>query len=211
MLKIKVKADAVDNLTDARYFAAREIEWIGFPLEGGIAPVAAKAIREWVDGVKIVGEFSFSNAYEMLEMAKLVGLDAVQAGTFTQPAELAKLAGIPVIKEVVIQRDTSEADLADHLRTCAPWCEAFLLDFEKAGISWDELQSNSPFSLSFLKITGRQFRLIYRIGLPVGQVFNFVKNLQPYGISLSGGGEEKTGFKSFEELDEILDQLEAPE
>jgi hypothetical protein len=38
----------------------------------------------------------------------------------------------------------------------------------------------------------------------------FSKNIQdfkPFGYCLSGGMEEKTGLKSFEELDEIFDKL----
>jgi len=31
--------------------------------------------------------------------------------------------------------------------------------------------------------------------------------LQPYGLSIKGGEEEKVGFKSFDEVDEIFEVL----
>jgi len=50
MLKIKVKASQITNLTDARYFAAWEVEWLGFNFDEGsahyIPPVEMKAIKE---------------------------------------------------------------------------------------------------------------------------------------------------------------------
>ena len=60
MLKTKIKANSITNLTDARYFAAWEVEWLGFNLNPGesIALQQVPAIKDWVDGVKIVGELS---------------------------------------------------------------------------------------------------------------------------------------------------------
>ena len=94
MLKIKVKAGFITNLTDARYFAAREVEWLGFPIgngDGMIAPMQVKAIAEWVDGVKIVGEFSFATPEEILALSEQVGLDAVPVGMFISQKEISEL------------------------------------------------------------------------------------------------------------------------
>ena len=45
-----LKATAVMNLTDARYFAAKEVDYLGFNLEEGtegyLDPMYMKAIRE---------------------------------------------------------------------------------------------------------------------------------------------------------------------
>ena len=100
MLKIKVKAGSITNLTDARYFAAREVEWLGFPIgsgEGLIEPAKVKAIAEWVDGVKIVGEFSFSTPAEIISLGQQIGLDAVQVGMFISQNDISELKGLTVI------------------------------------------------------------------------------------------------------------------
>ena len=61
MLKIKVKASQITNLTDARYFAAKEVEWLSFDFTEGsstyIDPMKARAMFDWVEGPCIVGEF----------------------------------------------------------------------------------------------------------------------------------------------------------
>lgn len=49
MLKTKVIASHVTNLTDARYFAARGVDYLLFDLDD-IAIDAAVEIKEWVEG-----------------------------------------------------------------------------------------------------------------------------------------------------------------
>ncbi|MBI5916646.1 MAG: N-(5'-phosphoribosyl)anthranilate isomerase [Bacteroidetes bacterium] len=215
MQKTKVKASAVMNLTDARYFAAREVEWLGFPFgggpEGAISPMVAKAIIEWVDGVKIVGEFGFPTAEELEEMNSLLHFDAVQVGMFTPLEELAKLPGITFIKEVVLEKSSSEDDLAGHFRRYAACCDYFLLDFSKAGIAWTDLQSGIPVSLVFLKQLFGKYKVFLALDFQPDEMDQVLETLKPHGLGLSGGGEEKTGFKSFDELDEIFDKLEVAE
>ena len=87
MLKIKVKASSVTNLTDARYFAAWGVDWIGFDFEEGsdrhLPVVNMRAIREWLDGVRFVGEFGAAHAPEAIaQAARDLQLDAVQLDMF---------------------------------------------------------------------------------------------------------------------------------
>jgi phosphoribosylanthranilate isomerase len=211
MLKTKVKASGISNLTDARYFAAREVEWLGFPIGAGISVEAAKSLMEWVDGVKIVGEFDLPTAAEIQEAQNILWFDAVQVGMFTPLEELAKVQGISLIKHVTMADGFSQNDLAGHFRQYAACCDTFLLDLSAAGISWHNLQNDQPFPLDFLKQLFEKYQTILAIdGLPDG-LGDLLKTLQPYGLSLKGGEEEKTGIKSFDELDDILDALEITE
>ena len=66
MLKIKVIADNILNLTDARYFAAFGVDYLVFDL-AGIAPQAIMEIKEWVEGVKILLDVKGSLTPELLE------------------------------------------------------------------------------------------------------------------------------------------------
>ncbi|MFQ5445478.1 MAG: hypothetical protein ACE5FF_00980 [Saprospiraceae bacterium] len=212
MLKFKVKANAITNLTDARYFAAREAEWLGFQLEPGadhfIEPATVKAIKEWVDGVKIVGEFGLTSAAEIVENTRLIGLDAVQAGMFTPKEELANVRDIPIIKEVIIEPDTTESGLLEHLLDYSPFCEMFLLSFQQPVVSWSDLQGGRPFSLAFLHSLCTHNRVLLNMNLSAPTLAEMLEKTQPLGLTLAGGEEEKVGYKSFEELDEIFDFLE---
>jgi len=55
MLKIKVIADNILNLTDARYFAALGVDYLAFNLDNINTPTI-REIKEWVEGVKILLE-----------------------------------------------------------------------------------------------------------------------------------------------------------
>ena len=212
MLKIKIKASAVVNLTDARYFAAREVEWLGIPLgqgtEGAVAPTAAKAFIEWVDGVKIVGEFGFSDAAEIREMHEYLWFDAVQVGMFTPLEELVKLEGLAIVKEVIFEKNATESELAEHFRKYAACCDYFLLNFEKTGITWEDVKTGQPFSVETLRALCEKNQVILAIDFSPENLDEILTKINPHGLNLTGGEEEKVGFKSFDELDELLDELE---
>lgn len=96
-----IKASRVTNLTDARYFAARNASYIGFNLEEGtedyLDPIYMKAIREWLEGPRMVGEFGSVSPAVAAEAASFLGLDAIQINAGTLLGELDKLAGIETI------------------------------------------------------------------------------------------------------------------
>lgn len=66
MLKIKVIADNVLNLTDARYFAAFGVDFLVFNL-ANISHEAVKEICEWVEGVEVLLEIDEALSPEVLD------------------------------------------------------------------------------------------------------------------------------------------------
>lgn len=211
MLKTKVKASSVTNLTDARYFAAWEIEWLGFNFDTGseayIQPQVMKAIKEWVDGVKIVGEFSLQPAEEILDAADMLELEAVQLGMFTDTATLQQLhaSEVPVLLEIIVEAPGALADAATRMKEQAPYVEAFLLNFDKNGIGWEDLGEEAR---GQLRNSCRDYRIILSMDLNARELEEALELLQPYGINVRGGTEERVGFKSFDELDELFEALE---
>jgi phosphoribosylanthranilate isomerase len=212
MLKVKVKANSITNLTDARYFAAREAEWIGFQLEPGsenfIKPDAVKAIKEWVDGVKIVGEFGLTDAARIKDSIHLIGLDAVQVGMFTPKDELAGEREVPIIKEVIVEPDTAESEILEHLLDYSPFCDIFLLRFQNPVACWPDLKRGIPFTPAFLHSLCEHNKVLLDLDVSAGILDEILESTKPMGLALAGGVEEKAGFKSFDELDEIFDILE---
>ena len=81
-LKTKVKAEAINNLSDARYFAAMGVSWLGFSLDlskkTNLEPETIREIIQWVQGPKIVGEFGLQPESHILEMAEQLELDYIQ-------------------------------------------------------------------------------------------------------------------------------------
>jgi phosphoribosylanthranilate isomerase len=212
MLRTKIKAGSITNLTDARYFAAWEVEWLGFNFDSGadsyISPQVMKAIREWIDGPKIVGEFNLHTAEEIAEAVGLLSLDAIQAGMFTEAATLIELKpSVPVIKEIVIEKAGSEDDLREALQAFTPPAQFFLLNFDKNGVSWQSLKQGKPFSIDFLTGLCLQYPIMLSIDLDPVSVVEILDTLPLIGLNVAGGEEERVGFKSFDELDEIFEAI----
>ena len=60
MDRIKVFASEISNLSDARYFAAMDVTYLGISLESGLSIESLKQILDWVEGP----EFVFEHAQE---------------------------------------------------------------------------------------------------------------------------------------------------
>ena len=55
------------------------------------------------------------------------------------------------------------------------------------------------------------FRVILSIVSKPEQIVEILAKINPLGFNFVGGDEEKVGFKSFDDLDEIFDLLEIEE
>ena len=213
MLKTRVKASQITNLTDARYFAAWEVEWLGFNFDKGsenyIQPQIMKAIKEWVEGPKLVGEFSFASAEDIRIAKEMLELDMVQVGMFVEEETLKALDGVPVIKEIVFHNEMTLADLENHFQQFDAYVEFFLLNFDKNGIT-GEMIKNGQLGITpndVLKIF-QQHKTVLSIDLPENALSEILLLENLVGINVVGGEEEKVGVKSFDELDEIFEALE---
>lgn len=213
MLKKKVKASAITNLTDARYFAAWEVEWMGFNLSPGedtfISPTEVLAIKEWVEGPNIVGEFSLSSAEEIELLARDLELHAIQVGMATPLETLLELeTTLPIIKEVVVEKGMTAANLESLMQDFAPQVQFFLLDFSKNGWVFQDWEQDAEISRSFMQQLLGQYPVILAMDLSPEELEALLAELPLAGLALRGGAEEKVGYKSYDELDEVLEELE---
>ncbi|MCS7035067.1 MAG: hypothetical protein RMJ33_13595 [Saprospiraceae bacterium] len=200
---MRVKASSIANLTDARYFAARQVSYLGFCLEEGhprfIEPGDLQAIRAWVEGPKIVGEFERSPAEVVREAAAFFGLDAVEVSRLELLPDLVGL-------EVLLR-------LADVARP------------EAAAAAWEQAQPHAAYLLVALTREGAkavlqdaivastwrqlcaQTPVLIDAPLPANAMAALLEAVQPTGFAISGSAEERPGFKSFEEVDALFEAL----
>ena len=210
MLKLDVFAGTIANLTDARYFAAREAKWLGFNMDkmnpSAVSEMEVNAIKEWLDGVEIVGEFGDISNEDLMGTVERIGFDAVLAGPFTSREAIEGL-NIPVFKEVVVEPAMSENDISNLLEDFEGAVAYYVLDFDKNKV----VPGSSNISLEFLKELSEQYQLIVSFPWETYSIESAVQDASWAGILMRGGEEEKVGFKSFDDLDEILDFLEIEE
>jgi phosphoribosylanthranilate isomerase len=212
MLKIKIKASQITSLTDARYFAAKDVEWLSFNFNereaSYIDPMVARAMFEWVAVPTIVGEFDHNTAEEINFYAKNWGLKAVQVGTYTPLSTVKHIEGFPIIKEFQVEKFTNPDFLRDELLVFSPYVQAFQLNFDKNGITWEELKNpNTIITVEDLKSICEDFNIILSIDFQPYSL-NEITDLKLYGLNVKGSAEERVGVKSFDDLDEIFDALE---
>lgn len=205
MLKLPTKASQIHNLTDARYFAAWGVDWIGFDLDKASLP-SIKAIKEWVEGPKFIAEIGLQNVDEIKEIIKILELDAVQVGMLGDLDLVKELEGIPIIKEVVVEQLDDWERIKKMLDVFAPFVDFFILNFDKNGISYTDMNTSNRKHLTQLCATNKVFLSIH---FDPTEIDTLIEEIKPLGISLAGGAEEKVGFKSFDELDDIFEALES--
>jgi phosphoribosylanthranilate isomerase len=212
MLRLKIKASQITNLTDARYFAAKEVEWLSFNFaentDNYIEPMRGRAMFDWVEVPHIIGEFEGFDAEAVNFYAENWGLKAVQIGDTT---EVFDVKSDYILKEIVVNASTTADILRGPLAAAAPMVGAFQLDFEQNNITYSDLKSGKhPLSIGDLLGLCQAFKIILNIDFQLVELDDIL-NLNPHGLALKGGDEERVGVKSFDELDEIFDKLEIEE
>ena len=216
MLKTLVKASSIGNLTDARYFAAWEVNWLGFCLDPSspdfISPGQLSAIRDWVDGVGLVGEFGSQTLPEIAQTTETLQFDAIQLSR-PLPAEwLPDLPKVPIIQQMVLSHDISTESLRAQLMAYGPYVSYFLLDFTHHGLTWEEImEEHSALPVGLLRSFSSDFPILLAFDWTPDNIEEILFHVAPSGISIKGGAEEKTGVKSFEQADRLFELLRVEE
>jgi len=118
-------------------------------------------------------------------------LEAIQVGMFTPVVFLQSLQDYTIIQEVIIDTSMTFSSLQAHIDTYFDVVDYFLIDFE----------------IEQLQALCRRQNIILSIACKATEIESMLAKLQPYGLSIKGGEEEKVGFKSFDEVDEIFEVL----
>jgi len=213
MLKTLVKASALTNLTDARYFAALEAKWLGFCLDPDspdFVPFAqVKSIGEWVDSVALVGEFGGQDLSYIIQATEALQLDAIQLSQPLAVEDLLKLPRVPIIQELTPSHDITSGELRAQLMAYGPHISYFLLDFTRHALSWEEVkEKDAPLPVGLLRSFCNEYPILLAFDWTPANLEEILYHIDPSGISIKGGAEEKVGVKSFEEIDGLLEILE---
>jgi len=182
VLKKFVKVGAISNLSDARYCAGMGVTLLGFLLKKGNLQVLElndfKAISGWIEGAEFVGEFIDVSDQEILEQYKELKFDYVQTNDYQQSIRLAD-KGLLVLYYGNVSSDMT----FDHL--------AYLI--------LDDLNDAPTKDYSKILLGG---------AVSTDQIDSLDSVNEEIGIHLLGGEEERPGYKSFDELADILEYLE---
>lgn len=208
-----VKATSISNLSDARFFAAQySVEWMGFCLDESsdsyMPPHIIKAMKEWIEGPKIVGEIGMCDEETLMNLVNELGLEAVQLPMFSL-VDAAKInQQVPVIQEIVIEKEMTAAQLLQQVNDFSDKVTMLLLDFEKNAWTFAELIRSQEISIELLQRICQKNNVIIALNVNAKQWQAIISSINPKAISLKGGEEERVGYKSFDELNEIFEIIE---
>ena len=188
---MKVIATDIANLTDARYFAAWGIDMMFFNVEeaamGSLSVPEIKEIIDWVEGpqsgIKISG---LSIPEQLSEATHILNIDTLIIGPFIEQSSLSENI------QSVYRICTLDEGWQDN--------DQLILTLETPIDRLSEDQKEKIKSISSQK-------KVYLDGLFKSTDLPTIESLNVEGIILKGGEEEKVGYKSFDELDDILEAL----
>lgn len=178
MLKARTMAAGVTNLSDARYFASYGVDWITFPSSRHSDNLSSiKEIIDWCEGPQFAIELDEADEH---------------FATF------------------VYQELNIDGFIVDH-RWLDPALGKQLL-WVNPGEDKDDMEAWEGIILSPSHLKDLPARLVEKSwintsGLSLTEVNEILDTFDGIGLVLFGSQEEKTGFKSFEDLDEWIDLL----
>lgn len=206
LLRRSVKAASVANLTDARYFAALGVEYLGFALEpGGIPWAEAAAVREWVSGPQIVAECGGMSAAAIVEACEALRPDAVEVGAFAKTVDVAAATALPVLRRLPIGGDVT-LDIARSI-TAGDQVAGTVVDAASFPAGWGGLKGDGEWLAWVGELAGAG-SVWLDVPLSGGELGEAMARLPRAGFQVRGGEEEAVGVKSFEELDEWFEVME---
>nr|MBP9078059.1 hypothetical protein [Haliscomenobacter sp.] len=164
------------------------------------------AIKEWVEGPAIAGIAGLQSATEILPLCRDLSLGAVVAPMALSLETQQELSAfLPVFKEIVVEPASTEENLEIFLESFAPWTAYFVFNLSKNQMTQEVFSQERPLSGTWLAAICARYPILIHADLEASILKDILNTLHPAGFCLQGGDEEKTGFKSFDQLDELLE------
>lgn len=186
--EIIIKAGSIQNLTEARYFSSKLIEYLGFNFDqasgNAIEPLQAQQIIGWLEGPKIVAEFGEEPKTKIQEITTVLGIETIKI-PFDRKAEF---QDSPL--KLILQSDF--ADLPENIES-EDMLQVKFEDGDLSQLALTNLLQNN--------------RVILETDWTADNLQE-IQSLEPYGLNFNGSGELKTGVQSFEEMDALFELME---
>lgn len=196
-LKYFVYVGAVNNLSDARYCSAMMVDIIGFDVNEFsvkcLNEEKVKDISTWINGVKIVGDFENSSKEHMTKLINKNIFSSIMIDISNH-----YLLNNLDIDNVIIK--ISDNNYNEELISS-------ILDNHKNLIEIIVFESFNDLKLEFIKSLNNKLRILVK---PLPSLSDTKKMLDKYnlGLYLNGSDEIRPGYKDYDSLSEILEDID---
>lgn len=181
-LKTFVKINGVNNLSDARYCAGMGVDLIGFDA-ARVTTETFEEITGWVSGVGFVVE-----ADDNIDTSQYKA-DYVEVFDHSL---VAKITGKKVILSTPIDQIPKDLDNIEYLIITGS----------------GEINANM---IEHIKEIAKTTKVLISFGITADNVTQLLEDTQAFGIAISAGDEIRPGYKDYDELADILEELEIDE
>ncbi|MFZ0784360.1 MAG: phosphoribosylanthranilate isomerase [Candidatus Acidiferrales bacterium] len=194
MAKVKVKICGITNWVDARRAVTEGAELLGFNFYAGspryVEPAKAKRIVSRLPKqTLVVGVFVNESEQKMLEIARAVGLDALQLHGDETPAMVARLKrSFPVIKAIRVKASAAGTGQMGRFKQAT----ALLLD------GFDGRQrggTGKTFDWEIARRAKKHGRIFLAGGLTPENIGAAIRAARPYAVDICSGVEARPGKK----------------
>lgn len=206
-MKTLLKAASISNLTDGRYFAAANAEWMGFVLdpsrEDALSIQLAMEFMGWLSGPRYIGEFGISPVHAINEAVSILGLESIE---ITEPIDL-ELLDEKIDSLLYRLKISSEGDLksaAQLMKEQGSYIAQFILDFNAGNYFWNSLSESER---ELLKQLCSNYSVLLNFSFDEKNAVEIVEKIKPMGIEFRGSEEISTGMQLYTALDPILEAL----
>lgn len=186
MAKLHIYASMVANLTDARYFAAKGVDVIGFDMDSRLTASELKTMVDWVEGPLFVAESS---------------------NTFVSNSDIESWLESGVKKIAMPEYSMVDTSFPTIMKY------QFIPDIEIASPSILHLDLPfdqwNPSLIEQIKQTIAGKDCYLDMPLSPLHIPSIISAVDPFGFIVKGGEEEKTGIKAFDHLDDLFDVFES--
>ena len=195
-LKYFVYVSSVNNLSDARYCSAMMVDYLGFNLDENsqkkISVDNITQISSWINGVKLVGEFNKSSGSYINKTLQKTDFSLIQIDISNVSVKLNF-----DYKNIIVKIK----DLSEHNNSILPvlkynFCETEIIIIEKFN------ESNSM----ILEYLAKKYKVLIN---PLKSINETKEILEKYnlGLHLYGSDEIRPGFKDYDSLSSVLDEI----
>jgi len=207
-----VKVSGINSLTDARFFSGAGVQYAGFCFDKNnaryIPTEQVFQIKDWLAFPSLVAEFgNNSTVDEINNVVTKIGFDYVELPDGFPIGAYSQLEST-IIQRVAVEHLGDITELGDLLATFPEQVDFFILEFRASGFEWNVIELDKS-NVDALKALCVKYDVILDVNITLDNAERIVEMIEPLGIEIQSGDEIKIGVRSFEEIADLMELLEA--
>lgn len=205
-LRTKILASKINNLSDARYFAAYPVDWLSFignPDAEEYIPIdQINEILGWIEGPKVIMDARGCTPTQIQSFTSEVVVSGLLIHS-EQSVSAEQEEHYDIFRIIQLSLDSDLSVIEANIHQTGN-CDYLIFDFQTNGVDTDILFNPIFQSLMTIKPS------FIDAAMSVKDVSQFLET-GAEGLVITSGQEEKVGLRSFEDIQDLMEELESDE